>query len=153
MVHATPVRVFIAAVLLSLGALTSPVVLAQSMVSVRGKTVNMRSGPGLESPVLWELHQGYPLKVLRRQGTWLQVQDFENDRGWVSRKLTGNAPHHVVKADKANIRKGPGTQHRKIGVAEYGELLRTREKRGGWVQVERTDGQTGWIAKSLLWGW
>lgn len=153
MVRVKPVRVYVAAVLFLLGSLVGAAATAQNMVSVRGKTVNMRSGPGLKSQVLWELSKGYPLKVVRRQGRWLQVQDFENDRGWVARSLTGNTPHHVVKASKANIRRGPGTRHRVIGQAEYGELLRTREKRSDWVKVERQDGQTGWVARRLLWGW
>jgi SH3-like domain-containing protein len=113
----------------------------------------MRSGPGTGHEVLWVLNKGYPLKVLRRQGRWLEVQDFENDKGWVARALTGRTPHHVVKSRIVNIRKGPGTGYPIIGQAEYGEVLRTRSKRRDWVQVERAEGQPGWVAKRLLWGW
>jgi hypothetical protein len=35
----------------------------------------------------------------------------------------------------------------------YGEVVRTREKRGRWVRVERSGAPNGWIAKGLLWGW
>jgi uncharacterized protein YgiM (DUF1202 family) len=80
------------------------------------------------------------------------VRDFEGDTGWVARSLTGNTPHHVVKSRVANLRSGPGTQHRIVGKLAYGELLRTREKRAGWVRVERSEGVSGWIAKRLLWG-
>lgn len=132
---------------------TSGAALAQSMISIKGSTVNMRSGPGTNSEVIWELKRGYPLKVIQRKGSWLKVSDFENDRGWVARSLTGRSPHHVVKAKIANIRKGPGTKYSIVGKAEYGELLRTREKRSGWVRVQRSDGKTGWISKKLLWGW
>lgn len=128
--------------------------LAQTMVSVKGSTVNMRSGPSTQNPILWELRQGYPLRVLRRQGNWLEVSDFENDKGWVARSLVGAAPHHVVKSRTANIRRGPGTQHAVVGQADYGDVLRTREKREGWVRVEHTaNGTSGWISSRLLWGW
>ncbi|HMN92980.1 MAG TPA: SH3 domain-containing protein [Hydrogenophaga sp.] len=127
---------------------------AQDMVSVQGKTVNMRSGPSTQNSILWELKRGYPLRVIRRQGNWLEVSDFENDRGWVARSLVGNTPHHVVKSRTANIRRGPGTNHAVVGQAEYGDVLRTREKRGGWVRVEHTaTGTSGWVSGSLLWGW
>ncbi|MEZ5647308.1 MAG: SH3 domain-containing protein [Burkholderiaceae bacterium] len=128
--------------------------LAQSMVSIKGNTVNMRSGPSTQNTVLWELKKGYPLRVVRRKGTWLEVSDFENDRGWVARTLVGSSPHHVVKSRTANIRRGPGTQHAIVGKAAYGDLLRTREKRSGWVQVEHTaNGTKGWVSGRLLWGW
>lgn len=133
--------------------LPGPVAHAQRLVSIEGAEVNMRSGPGTGHEVLWVLNKGYPLKVLRRQGRWLEVQDFENDKGWVARALTGRTPHHVVKSRIVNIRKGPGTGHPIIGQAEYGEVLRTRSKRRDWVQVERAEGQPGWVAKRLLWGW
>ncbi|MDO9434409.1 SH3 domain-containing protein [Hydrogenophaga sp.] len=146
-------RTLITAAALGTLALTSGLATAQNMVSVKGSTLNMRDGPGTHTSVLWELKRGYPLQVTKRQGSWLQVRDFEGDSGWVARSLTGNTPHHVVKAKVANIRSGPGTQSRIVGKAEYGEVLRTREKRADWVRVEREEGVGGWIAKQLLWGW
>lgn len=144
----------LAGLLLGLGLASAPAVAqAQSMVSIAGSSVNMRAGPGTSNEVLWTLGRSYPLKVVSRQGRWLEVVDFENDRGWVARSLTGRVAHHIVKAPKANIRRGPGLQHRITGQAAYGELLRTREKRQDWVRIEREDGRTGWVARRLLWGW
>lgn len=148
---ATTALRFMIAVGLSLATLSS--VMAQNMVSVAGSTLNMRSGPGTHTEILWELQRGYPLQVIKRQNRWLQVKDFEGDTGWVARSLTGNTPHHVVKSPTANVRSGPGTEHRIVGKAEYGEVMRTHEKRGRWVRVEREGASKGWIAKSLLWGW
>lgn len=128
-------------------------VLARDMVSIKAPIVNMRSGPSTRSEVQWQLTKGYPLQVLKRQGRWLQVRDFENDRGWVTRSLTGSTPYHIVTSRIANIRRGPGTEHRIIGKAERYELMRTRGKKADWVRVERADGLRGWMAKRLLWGW
>ncbi|WP_137921566.1 SH3 domain-containing protein [Hydrogenophaga sp. 2FB] len=148
-----PARTFIAAAGLCALALTTSLANAQTMVSVKGSTLNMRDGPGTSTTVLWELKRGYPLQVTQRKGSWLKVRDFEGDTGWVARSLTGNAAHHVVKAKVANVRSGPGAQHRIVGKVAYGEVLRTREKRADWVRVERNEGPGGWIAKQLLWGW
>lgn len=148
-----PARQLIAAASLCLLALGPGMAQAQNMVSVTGSTLNMREGPSTSSAVLWELKRGYPLQITERKGSWVKVRDFEGDTGWVARSLTGNTPHHVVKSKVANIRSGPGTQHRIVGKAEYGELLRTREKRADWVRVEREQGVGGWISKNLLWGW
>ena len=148
-----PARTFFATAGLCALALTAGLAHAQSMVSVKGSTLNMRDGPGMNSSVLWELKRGYPLQVTKRQGSWLRVRDFEGDTGWVARSLTRKTPHHIVKAKVANVRSGPGTQSRIVGKAEYGEVLRTREKRAEWVRVDRDGGPDGWIAKRLLWGW
>ena len=144
--------------LLALGALASTMALAQAtgdtnMVSVKGPVLNMRTGPGTNTEVLWELKKGYPMHVQKRQGAWLKVRDFEGDSGWVFGSLTGRTPHHIVKAKVANVRSQPSTQSRIVGKAEYGELVRTQEKKAGWVRVERADGPNGWISKKLLWGW
>jgi len=141
-----------AALATSIALLAGPA-LAQQMVSVSGNTLNMRDGPSTGSTVMWELQKGYPLQVTQRKGGWLQVRDFEGDTGWVARSLTGQVPHHIVKSRVANVRSGPSERHRVVGKAEYGEVLRTRAKQANWVQVERANGTSGWVAKPLLWGW
>lgn len=145
------IRPFLIAAAVCLATLSSAY--AQTLVSVKGSTVNMRSKPSTSSEIIWELKRGYPLKVLQRKGRWLQVTDFEGDRGWVARSLTGKSPHFVVKSKTANMRKGPGTNHAIVGKAVYGDLLTTRAKRNGWAQVVRSDGKKGWISQKLLWGW
>lgn len=126
---------------------------AAEHVSVARAQVNLRSGPGTQHQADWLLAKGYPLLVLQRKGAWLQVRDVDGDRGWVYRSLTNKVPHHVVKAERANLRKGPGTHHTKITTLEQGEVLRTRQKTTRWVKVETSDGLKGWVARSLLWGW
>lgn len=148
----SPTKTLLIATGLCLAALCNTAAHAQTMVSVQGSTLNMREGPGTHTAVLWELKRGYPLQITGRKGSWVQVRDFEGDTGWVARSLTGKTPHHVVKSKVANLRSGPGTQHRIVGRLEYGELLRTREKRADWVRVERSEGVSGWVAKRLLWG-
>jgi SH3-like domain-containing protein len=147
----SPVKSFVIGLSLSLLALTPA--LAREMVSIKGSVVNVRESPTTKSDVLWELTRGYPLQVLKRQGQWLKVRDFENDQGWVFRTLTGKTPYYVVKASIANVRKGPGTNNSIVGKAERYDVVRTRSKKGSWVQVEMDDGLQGWISKSLLWGW
>lgn len=132
---------------------TTGMAAAQQMVSVKGSVVNMRDGPGTQTQALWKLKRGYPLKVLERRGQWLKVQDFENDRGWVAASLTGRQPYHIVKAPVANIRSGPSPKHRIVGRVTHGELLKTQEKRAGWVKVKKEEGTSGWVARRLLWGW
>lgn len=126
---------------------------AQEFVSIKGSTVNVRAQPNTRGAVQWELANGYPLQVTARQGNWLKVRDYESALGWVHRPLTSQQAHHVVKARTANLRNGPGTNHRVTAKLEQHEIVRTLEKRAGWAKVRRTGGEQGWVARNLLWGW
>jgi len=126
---------------------------AQSMVSVDRATVNMRASASTNATILFELGKGYPLEVISRKGNWLQVRDFENDKGWIHRPLVGNTAHLVVKVDSANVRSAPNTSSRILGKVEYGELLRTLDRRSQWVRVQQENGARGWVSRGLLWGW
>jgi SH3-like domain-containing protein len=152
------VRNTIGRAILSMAALLAPALMAagpaiaQEVVSVRSDGVNMRAAPSMQSDVLWQLGKGYPLKVVGRKGTWLNVVDFENDRGWVASRLTTKTPHAIVKSSTANIRSGPGTTYRVAGKAGYGDVFQVHERQGAWVRVEGPGTQRGWISRQLLWG-
>jgi SH3-like domain-containing protein len=132
---------------------TAGVTHAQQFVSISSKTANVRAEPNTRAEKLWELNQGYPLAVAQRQGKWLKVRDFEGDLGWIYRPLTGNNPHHVVRAKVANMRAAPQPTARVVGKLEQYELVQTMGKRNGWINVKRNNGQKGWVAQRLVWGW
>ncbi len=124
------------------------------MVSVVGDLVNMRTGPGQNYAVLWELGNGYPLQVLEKKGNWMKVEDFENDVGWVHDSVVSRVAHLVVKKNIINIRSGPGEDFKIVRQAEKGVVLRTLDRKGGWVKVIYDEEQiTGWVLRTLLWGW
>jgi SH3-like domain-containing protein len=129
-----------------------------TMVSVAGEKVNLRKGPSTEYPIIWELGKGFPLRVIGSQGNWLKVSDFESDVGWVYKDLVSKKPHLIVKSNnnskaRINIRSGPGTNYKVVGMAEYGVVLQTLQRGNSWVKVKHETGLTGWVKRSLLWGW
>ncbi len=125
---------------------------AAEMVSVSAPQVMLRSGPGLKHAGTWNVVQGYPLEVLRRQGQWLQVRDFENDRSWVQRSAVGKKPYVIVKARGARLRDRPAAAGRAIGMAQYGEVLPRVGASKGWVQVRTGGNASAWIQTRLVWG-
>jgi len=129
-----------------------------TMVSVAGEKVNLRKGPSTQYPIIWELGKGFPLRVIGSQGNWYKVSDFEGDVGWIYKDLIARKPHLIVKTNKnskarINIRSGPGTRYQVVGKAEYGVVFETLERGEGWVKVRHESGLTGWVKRSLLWGW
>ena len=127
------------------------------MVSVKGDKVNMRSGPGIQFNVKWEYGTGFPLEILKKQDEWLQVKDFENETGWIHKSHVRKAPQVIVTANKdqeqaINIRSGPGNDNAIIGSAFYGVVFSILEVKNDWVKVQHDSGFSGWIKKSLVWG-
>ncbi|MCI5159650.1 MAG: peptide-binding protein [Candidatus Electrothrix sp. AUS1_2] len=126
------------------------------MVAVKNDDVNMRSGPSLEKEIIWKLGVGFPLKVIKTSGDWLQVQDFEGTTGWVHKDVVDRSGHMIVKAQKKsngkiNIRQEPDAGSKVVARAYYGVVFKTLEQQKGWVKVQHGD-VTGWIKRSLLWG-
>ena len=127
------------------------------MVSISGNDINMRSGPGKKYKIIWKLGNGSPLKVLKRSGSWIRVQDFEGTIGWVYKKVVTKTPHMIVKVHKntkkrINVRIAPAVNKRIVAKAYYGVVFKTLGRKKGWVKVRHGRRVTGWVKRSLLWG-
>ncbi|HYP86446.1 SH3 domain-containing protein [Variovorax sp.] len=132
--------------------LAGTVAQAADMVATASEGAHLRSGPSTRYKVQWELSRGYPLAVIGRKSNWYKVRDFEGDTGWIARSVTNRQAHHVAKVDNLNIRSGPGTKHRVLAKAKYGEIMRTLGRQGDWVKV-KLGRVTGWVSRRLVWGW
>lgn len=127
---------------------------------------NLRKGPGT----------GYDVITTQKKGTELE-RTGETESGWIRVKYNGEDAfvHNslaelkgsdssgsdtdepeveeksgtVTVTEGANVRKGPGTDYDKLGLAYVGTELTVTGKSGDWYEVE-FDGQTGYIAASLV---
>jgi SH3-like domain-containing protein len=149
MKKASPFLVVVFAALTAVFIAAGPVM--AKMVAVKNENVNMRSGPSTKNKVLWKLGKGFPLKVLRRSGSWYKVRDFEGATGWIHRSVVNSSGHMIVKKRKINIRSRPTTRSRVVAKANYGVVFKTLKKTKNWVKVQHSD-LTGWISRNLLWG-
>lgn len=119
-------------------------------VSVANDGVNLRSGPDTKYSILYELPEGYPLKVISRNGQWLKVSDFENDQGWIFSPLVSTSTHVIVTVNEGNVRSGPGINNEKTGVVVREVLLRKVGEQGDWIQFDHPK-LKGWIHSKLVW--
>jgi SH3-like domain-containing protein len=120
-------------------------------LAVKVATGNVRSGPGVEHAVIWQVERHYPVKVVERKGPWCRFEDFEGDRGWLHQSLLEKQETVVVQKNNANLRAGPGTDHPVVLVVDAGVPFKVLDRRGQWLRVVHADGETGWIAGSLVW--
>ena len=123
---------------------------AADYVSVAKDGVNLRSGPGTQNEALFQVPAGYPLLVLERKGTWIKVQDYEGDKGWIQQSLVSNTPSVIVRVREAKIRSGPNASATEVGKAAKDVILNKTGAQGVWVKVSHPS-LTGWVHKDLLW--
>jgi SH3-like domain-containing protein len=145
------IKIYITTIIIAMLCLATSVAEAK-MVSITGEKVNLRSGPGTKYAIQWEYGKGFPLRILSSKGNWYKVQDFENDSGWVYKKMVNRTPHLIVKRKRINIRSQPSSRSKLIGKADYGVVFKTLEQKNGWAKVKHDKGLAGWVRRDLLWG-
>lgn len=147
----TASRVSLGATIVVLGLLLGGNTVLAERLAIKSDIANIRSGPGTNTEVLWQVEKYYPVEVVHKQGDWYLFKDFEGDEGWIHRSLLSPLDTIVVKRDNCNVRSGPSTDKDVSFVAERGIPFKVLKRQGAWVQIQHADGDTGWIHKNLIW--
>lgn len=124
---------------------------------ITGNTVNMRSGPSTDWPVLQVLKKGEQVKGSSVNDGWLQGE-AKGIWGYVSLKYLQavSGPSFAITTGKVHIRTGAGIQNKSICTVPKGtEIILTGEKRKvlltTWYKT-KYNGKTGWISGKYLRG-
>jgi SH3-like domain-containing protein len=130
-----------------------PAVVAQAAerMSVMAEIANVRSGPGVADPMMWQVEKYHPLIIIEKKDGWYRFKDFEGDEGWISGALLDTTPTVIVKVARSNVRTGPGKDYPVKFMAERGIPFKILRTQGDWIEIEHGDGDKGWIAKTLVW--
>jgi len=121
---------------------------------VSSSYANLRSGPATSHEKTWEVLKYTPLELLSRKGSWMRVKDLEGDVHWVySPLVTSKYKCAMIKDEKANIRKGPGTNYPEVKESPGKQYYSYKvvSIKDDWVRVTDEFGTDGWIYKPLLW--
>ena len=131
--------------------ISSSLVTAAERYAVTANIANIRSGPGTNHSILFEAEKYYPLQVLKKTGSWFQVEDFEGDVGWIFNTLVQEVTTVITKKSKCNIRSGPSLKDQVVFISERGVPFLVIGKEGKWLHIRHADGPEGWIHSSLVW--
>lgn len=117
---------------------------------ISNKKANLRQGPGIHFEKLWQVFKYMPFKELKKKGDWFRVKDLDGDIYWVHRKLvTKKYQCGVIKDNKTNLRKGPGTKYELLAWSPVNKYfsLKVLQVKGKWVRVEDGVGDKGWVSR------
>lgn len=116
--------------------------------------LNARTGPGTNYPVIKTWPKGTPIKIVRRVGNWGYSKGAG---GWLCTDYlsgsTAGAVSHYTRSGYAlgmyhvntaglNVRSGPGTGYKKVGLLYTGTPLRILKVSGNWGYSR---GAGGWV--------
>ena len=124
---------------------------ASERMAVASEIANIRSGPGTDSKVLWQVERYYPLLVIEKKNPWYRFKDYDGHQGWIHKSLVNKTATVMVRVRRANLRSGPGTQNAIVFDAEKGTPFKVIKRKGDWFNVQHADGDSGWIFRSLVW--
>lgn len=135
--------------------LIEPPANAESFVSLRSETVNMRVGPGRAYPIIWTYkRKGWPVVIIDRYENWRQVLDPEGIEGWIHSSLLSGARTvliHPAEASVVNLHAEASPSAPVRARLEGGVIARLESCDQGWCRVKVGD-YNGWVRRSALWG-
>lgn len=112
--------------------------------------LELRSGPGSQSPVLQTLRQGTPVKIVEARGSWGRVEIPGQVRLWVFGDYVQGAPEGRITANKVRLRNRPTTGENSKVVAHLnkGDSVTVHTSTGDWKQISSRKATPAWVRLS-----
>lgn len=134
--------------------LVAPAVFADT-AQVKGTTVNVRSGPGLDNEVIDKITKGSTYTILSKKDSWLEIDLGNQKKGWVADWLVdiqgdqteGKKETYLEsKVDVLNVRSGPSTSFAIIEKLSLGKSYLVLESEGEWSKIKLSEEKSGWVS-------
>lgn len=126
--------------------------------------LNVREGPGIQYPLLDQIHQDEEYPIIKNQGDWVQLKLSNQQSGWVANWLvTVKEPTPTQKpvattpknetvtptVPSLRVRQGPGLDTKTIGYISNGDTYTKVAEEGTWSKINY-DNNVGWVATSYI---
>ena len=124
------------------------------IVSLKNSLTYMRSGPGKEFPVKFELKQkGYPLKIIAEYNNWRKVITSNDISGWVHTQLLSSVRTGLI-TKTTFLKKIPSNSSNSLAKLLPNLLINIESCKDNWCKIEivKTKVYKGWVQKENIWG-
>jgi len=140
-----------------LAALSSTAI-ANAALAVEFKSVGtapaiLYDAPSIRGKKVFIAPRSMPVEVVFTYGEWTKVRDVTGDLSWVESKQLSTKRTVVVNAQNAKIHAASDETSTVAFTAVKGVLLEVSEPvASGWIKVKHSDGQSGFIKITDVWG-
>ena len=124
------------------------------VVSLKNSLTYMRTGPGKEFPVKFELKQkGYPLKVVAEFNNWRKVITFGKISGWIHTQLLSSIRTGLI-TKTTLLKKLPTNSSNSLAKLLPNLLVNIIGCEKKWCKIEIVKNKifVGWAQKAAIWG-
>ena len=124
------------------------------IVSLKNSLTYMRTGPGKEFPVKFELKQkGYPLKIVAEFNNWRKVVTFSKISGWVHTQLLSSFRTGLI-TKTTFLKKIPSSSSSSLAKLLPNLLINVKKCKKKWCKIEIVKKKKfiGWVKKETVWG-
>ena len=128
----------------------------KKFVSLKGKIVNIRNGPGEEYKVIRSYDKTkMPLSIIHRIDNWYMVKDYQDNIGWLRVNLVNSNAKYRTIIMKANhqITRFPSENSTSVGEIKKSEIAILEKCNLTFCRIKIPEKNlAGWIGRASLWG-
>lgn len=127
--------------------------LAFEFRSVSEKAAVLYDAPSAKAKKLYIVNSGYPVEVVVMVESWAKVRDASGNLSWIESKNLTDKRTVMIKVPLAQVRQSADDNAPVVFQAQQNVILDLLEvASGGWLRVRHSDGQTGFVKVSQVWG-
>ena len=135
-----------------LGMFASANAAALEFRSVGEPAAILYDAPSVKAQKVFILSRGYPVEVVVTLEGWTKVRDDTGEFAWIENARLSERHTVMVKVVSVEARQSANDSSAVVFTAEKGVFLELTHVAAGWAKVRHSDGLTGFIKVSQLWG-
>lgn len=126
---------------------------ALDYVSVAEGPAILYDAPSTQAKKLYVVSSYLPLEQVVILNSWVKVRDSSGTMAWIEKQALSNKRFVAVTAAIALVRQTPDDAAPIVFQARQQVALEWLERTGaGWLKVRHTDGMTGYVSMTDVWG-
>jgi len=121
--------------------------------SVSENAAVLYDAPSAKAKKLYIVNNGYPVEIVVTLEGWVKVRDASGDLTWIESKNLADRRTVMIKVPLVQVRQDADDNSPVVFQAQQSVILDLVEVAGGgWLRVKHSDGQTGFVKVSQVWG-